>query len=93
MRFKLNPLSPNGLEVFGDTIVYSQTSSTTESGSSTPLYITYGTNGITYFRMETPSSGQLWDAYIDSTGHWVTTAVTASGGADIFGLLLLRNLA
>ncbi len=39
-------------------------------------YITNGDNGITYFRMESPDDGSLWDLYIDSTGAWVSTPVS-----------------
>lgn len=57
-----------------------------ETGSANP-YITEGTDGITYFRMESPDDGSLWDAYIDATGAWVITAAAANSGSPI-GLLL-----
>lgn len=51
-------------------------------------YISEGTGGITYFRMKSPIDGSLWDAYIDDTGAWVTTAYVPPSAGFAPGLLL-----
>lgn len=75
MAYKFNPLTGN-FDYY-------------ETGSANP-YITNGTNGITYFRMESPDDNSLWDAYVNSTGAWVTSP--ALTGSPI-GLLLTLTYA
>lgn len=47
------------------------------------LFITEGSDGITYFRMQSPDDSSLWDLYIDSTGAWVSVAVAPPSGGGV----------
>lgn len=89
MRFRLNPISPNGLEVIGDTVVYSQTSSTSSGISGVPD-ISYGT--------ATPTDGVDTDSHFyydtdDSTLYVYVNGVwyPLSGGTPPANSLLLME--
>ena len=76
-KYGFNPFTKAGLDLVGDA----------------DSFITATTSGVITIRWVTTPGGFLYDMTLDDTGHVVTTLVSStSGGADIFGLLLTRNL-
>lgn len=94
MRLRLNPVSPSGLELVEETHIHSQTSSSSgvpdiSYGTATP---TNGVDAPSHLYYDTDDS----TLYVYVNGVWYPISGTTPPsilGADIFGLLLTRNLA
>lgn len=83
MKFKVDPFAPDGISPIDEvTIIQGGGTSSTPYVDPYSAFITLGDDGILYFRMESPDDGSLWDAYIDSSGVWVTTAVLPPAHGD-----------